>query len=156
MILVYLAFFAVVSWATNLGLGWNFLAQALMSILLGSALIAFGILLSAVTKRARTSIILFLSFLAFFLVTDLAAGVMGLMEFSENTASPLIFARDVLSYIRTATCWFSPFDDLDRGLTAIVFGNWGLFARRTVEALAYTGVLLWIAVVAFARKGVRR
>lgn len=156
VIAVYLVFFGIVSWLTNLGLGWTFLAQAVLSVLLGSSIIGFGILLSSITKKARTSIILFLSLLALFVVVNLAAGILSGIELSQYTASPVIFARSILSHVRTAISWISPFDYLERGVTAIMIGNAAGFIRRMLEALLYTAVLLAASVYFFNRKGVRR
>lgn len=156
VILVYLVFFGVLSAITNLGLSWDFLAQAIMSVLLGSSIIGFGILLSCLAKRARTSIILFLSLIALFVVVDLAAGILAGMQTDKYTTSPIVFARSIVMSLRDWMSWINPFDYLQRGVLAISMGSIALFIRRLLESLLYTAVLLIGSVYFFNRKGVRR
>lgn len=156
VILVYLVFFAVLSAVTNLGLNWDFLAQAIMSVLLGTSIIGFGILLSCLTRRARTSIILLLSLIALFVVVDVAAGILANIQTDKYTTSPIVFVRSFVMSLRSGLGWINPFAYLQRGILAISMGSVTLFIRRLVESLLYTAVLLIGSIYFFNRKGVRR
>lgn len=156
LILVYLIFFSILSAVTNLGLNWYFLAQAIMSVLLGSSIIGFGILLSCLTKKARTSIILFLSLTALFILVDVAADILTNMGTDKYTTSPIVFIRSVVLSLRDWLSWVNPFEYLQRGVFAISANSMVLFIRRLLESLLYTAVLLFGSVYFFNRKGVRR
>jgi len=155
MMVFYLIYFYVMSVLTNLGFTGSFLQIVVLSVFLASCMVGFGILLSSITRSVRTSIVIFLGLVAFFLAFDIVHSIIMSMP-GKDLSTFLIYARVGLQYVNYVIEWLSPFAYLQRGITAVNMMNAGRYLLSILFSLIYTGILLSLAVIAFNRKGVKK
>jgi ABC-type transport system involved in multi-copper enzyme maturation permease subunit len=155
LIVVYIAVFFIISKMTNFGMDGSFLAMAGLSVLLAASIVAFGLLLSTVSRSARTSVIVLLVLLLAFLAIDIVAGILNSMSAKDMSAT-LIYARVAVDMLNRGLKWISPFAYLNRGIAAVGLGVASQILSSIGASLLYTVVLLALAVQFLDRRGVRK
>ena len=155
LIVVYIVGFFAISKLTNFGLDSSFFAMAALSILLAASTVAFGLLLSTITRSARTSVIVLLLLLTLFLASDVVAGVLNSMS-AKDMSVTMVYVRVAVDMINRGLKWISPFAYLNRGIAAIGLESSKHLLSSIGASLLYTGVLLSLAVYLLNKRGVRR
>ena len=155
LIVVYIAVFFIISKMTNFGLDGSFLAMAGLSVLLAASIVAFGLLLSTISRSARTSVIVLLVLLLAFLAIDIVAGILNSMSAKDMSAT-LIYARVAVDMLNRGLKWISPFAYLNRGIAAVGLGVASQILASIGASLLYTVVLLALAIQFLDRRGVRK
>ncbi|HHY99441.1 MAG TPA: ABC transporter permease subunit [Firmicutes bacterium] len=145
--------FGLISMISGLVFTSSLIKMALLSLFFVSTAIAFGIFLSSSTSKTRNSIILFILIM-------LGFGLFSLLEGYVNSLRgdvPAIVenARVVVAWLSRGLDWISPVAYLSRGVEAARIGDPKMLAQSIVGPIIYTGILLWLSVQAFDRKGVR-
>ncbi|MCL4459580.1 MAG: ABC transporter permease [Chloroflexi bacterium] len=160
-LLAYLlmAFFYVLSlWLLSLVTNLVFSAELLWAVLLSvgtvSGMIAFGLFLSAFTRRVRTSLMLFAGVTLIFLAIQLGYEVLAGLP-AQGRSHPFLYLRDVLVLLNHPIEWLSPFSFLTRGIDAVWVGNVPLYVTIALFSIGYTILLLFLGVIALKQKGVR-
>lgn len=148
-------FFWAVSVYTNLGFSKNLAGLLLLSLVMASSMVAFGIFLSSITRRMTVSVVLFLGLALFFLVFSIAHSIVMTMP-GEKLSTALVYVRIVLDNMDKLVRWISPIAYLERGGMAIALGEPLQYLWSVLSSVAYTVVLLALATFAFNRKGVRK
>lgn len=150
-----LIFFGIIALITNAGLNWQMLGLLLISFFVAASVVAFGILLSSLTRSSRASVILFVAIMIAFTAFFWLYGQ--LMQIPDKELSTtMIYVRQAVDYLRRGIEWISPLDYLNRGANAVASGSLTGFIVSLVEALVYGAVLLAVSIFFFNRKGVRK
>ena len=151
----------VLFWA--IGLGWltNLLVQADLLAVLGlglltnSGVVAFGLLVGAWGRTARTALVLFL--LAVLLVLVAQFGTPVVEQLASNTPAnrqdSLLFLRTALDGLNGLLLWFSPFAQMSRGMDALLVGDGGRLLLHTGGLLGQMALYFSGAVWALKRGG---
>jgi ABC-type transport system involved in multi-copper enzyme maturation permease subunit len=155
LIVVYIAVFFIISKMTNFGMDGSFLAMAGLSVLLAASIVAFGLLLSTISRSARTSVIVLLLLLLAFLAVDIAANILNSMS-AKDMSVTLIYARVAVDMINRGLKWISPFAYLNRGIAAVGLRSAGRILSSIGASLLYTVILLALAIQFLDRRGVRK
>jgi ABC-type transport system involved in multi-copper enzyme maturation permease subunit len=155
LIVVYIAVFFIISKMTNFGMDGSFLAMAGLSVLLAASIVAFGLLLSTISRSARTSVIVLLLLLLAFLAVDIVANILNSMS-AKDMSVTLIYARVAVDMINRGLKWISPFAYLNRGIAAVGLRSAGRILSSIGASLLYTAILLALAIQFLDRRGVRK
>ncbi|RLE06789.1 hypothetical protein DRZ78_04095 [Candidatus Aerophobetes bacterium] len=154
MVGLFFVYFSGVSGLTNLGISYGLIEAILFSIFFASCMISFGLLISSLTERVRSSILWLVGiFLAFLAIQISYTILLGIPE--ESMSSPLIYLGNTLSVISKGIGWISPFSYLTRGMDAISLGNLRIYGLNIVYCVIYSLILLILSVIIFEKKGVR-
>ncbi len=126
-----------------------------MGVFIISCVVSFGLFISSLTGRIRSSVVTLLAILGAFLAVQFAYGaLLGLGE--EATISlPLLYLRQTLSYIFQGINWISPFAFLSRGLDAVVLESWSLYLANIVYCLIYSLIFMALSIFTMNRRGVK-
>ncbi len=155
ILLFYTAYFLIMSQISNFALSSGFVRMLLLSLLLAGCMAAFGMFISSLSRKVKTSVILFLVLTIIFLSVPSIHGL--LMNLSDDEVKGAwSIARKTTSYLNSIINWVSPFAYLERGSTAIVLNSTSEFIKSLFFSLLYTAVLLMGSMSIFKRKGVRR
>lgn len=147
--------FYIINSVTNLGMS-NVLGMVVLSIFLTSAIISFGILLSAMTRKMTVSIVLFLGLnLFFFAFTTAHLFLQSLSALGVELAPVFVFIRSLLDNTNFIVEWISPLSYFLRGSRALSMGDTGQYILSLLSSTIYTLVALALSVAAFNWKGVR-
>ncbi|MDD2430565.1 MAG: ABC transporter permease subunit [Bacillota bacterium] len=155
ILLFYIGYFLILSKVSNFALGIGFFKMLILSLLLAGCMASFGMFLSSMTRRVKTSVILFLVFIIIFLTVPVLHSYF-MVNFPGNVKGVLSVARQVTSYLNFLVSWISPFSYLQRGTVAILLSSNIEFIKSLVFSLLYTAVLLAGSIFIFNKKGVRR
>lgn len=155
MLVFYIVFFYVLSLFTNFGFTGSLLAIAFISIFVTSTMVGFGILLSALTKKIRTSVLAFLLMIVFFLAFDIAYDVIMSISGQDLTVA-LIYLRVAMQFLNQIVEWLSPIAYLKRGISAVNMQRMDLYLLSLGQSLLYTVVLLGLSILTFNWKGVKK
>jgi ABC-type transport system involved in multi-copper enzyme maturation permease subunit len=156
--IIILGFFALyflgVSLLTNLGFTYALVKALLLSIFLASCVISFGLFISSLTGRVRSSIIwlvgILLAFLALWFLQN-----MFLTFPPEAFTSWLLYLRKTLSVTQHLINWISPFSYLSRGMESIRVGSMRPFLLNILYSVIYSVILLVLSIYILKVKGVR-
>lgn len=147
-------YFSGVSFLTNLGFTSTLAKALVLSIFLASCVISFGLFISSLTGRVRSSIIwlvgILLAFLALWFLQN-----MFLTFPPEAFTSWLLYIRKTLSVTQYITNWVSPFSYLSRGMESIRVGSMKPFLLNILYSIIYSVILLVLSVYILKVKGVR-
>jgi len=147
-------YFLGVSLLTNLGFTYLLVKAFLLSIFLASCVISFGLFISSLTGRVRSSIIwlvgILLAFLGLWFLQN-----MFLTFPPEAFTSWLLYIRKTLFVTQHIINWVSPFSYLSRGMESIRIGSVKPFVLNIVYSIIYTVVLLFLSIYILKAKGVR-
>jgi len=156
--IIILGFFALyflgVSFLTNLGFTYALVKALFLSIFLASCVISFGLFISSLTGKVRSSIIwlvgILLAFLALWFLQR-----MFLTFPSEAFTSWLLYLRKTLSVTQHLINWISPFSYLSRGMESIRVGSMKPFLINILYSVIYSVILLVLSIYILKAKGVR-
>jgi len=155
MLVIFVIYFVVGARLINVGVTYGFLAGLPLSLFLVCAVISFGIFLSAVTTKVRTSILVFLVIMLGLLAIQIVNSLLGGLD-PEKVTTTILYVKSGLGYLNRVVEWVSPFSYLNRGLDAVAMGSLVNYLMSLIGSIIYSVVLLTAAVLAFDRKGVRR
>ncbi|RLE11765.1 hypothetical protein DRJ04_07450 [Candidatus Aerophobetes bacterium] len=156
--LIILCFFALyflgVSVLTNLGFTLALAKAFLVSIFLASCMVSFGLFISSLTGRVRSSVIwligIILAFLAIWFLQNIFLNLP-----SEALSSWLRYLQKTLGIVSHFVRWISPFSYLSRGMESIRVGSIKPLLLNILYSLIYTTVLLVLSVYILKAKGAR-
>lgn len=152
---LFAAFFGVVSVLTNFGLSISFIKILITSIFLASCTISFGTLVSAITGRVKTATFMFLGLVILFLIAQFMSAVLINVQ-PDNFSSFAAYLRLIIDGINQALAWISPFTYLTKGISAIDLGNTNSFLLSLVQSLIYIVVTMYLSILVFRKKGVKK
>ncbi len=147
-------YFWVVSTITNLGFTIDLAKAFLVSIFVVSCFISFGLFISSLATRVRSSVIWLVGILLAFLALWFASSILNVLP-EESLSSSLIYLRGTLSLIFTLINWISPFSYLSRGMGSIPVGNNLIYTLNIVYSIIYSVILLSLSMFILKRKGVK-
>lgn len=156
--MIILGFFAIyfygVSLLTNLGFTFALVKALLLSIFLASCVVSFGLFISSLTGRVRSSVIWLVGVLIAFLGIWFLQNIF--LNFPEEAfTSWMLYLRKTLSVAYYVIRWVSPFSYLTRGMESIGLGSMRPFLMNILYSVIYTVVLLFLSVYILKAKGVR-
>lgn len=148
-------YFVYAAIATNLGFSISYLYAVILSIFIAGSMSSFGLWLSSLTARIRTSVLLLIVIMG---------GLLGL-QFLQNyilTLKPedlslsMVYVMGILSNVLRIIRWASPFSYLMNGINAVALGSVSMYIENMLGALVYTIILLILSVYTLKWKGVRK
>jgi len=154
MVIFFLAYFWGVSFLTNLGFSYGLVKTILVSIFSVSCVVSFGLFISSLTGKIRSSIIWLIGILLLFLAVQVGQTI--LFGMPEEKMSPVLtYLGNTLSIISRGINWISPFSYLTRGIDAVSLGNNFLYGINILYSIIYSAILLSLSIFTLKRKGVR-
>lgn len=155
---IILGFFAIyflgVSFLTNLGFTIALVKAFVVSIFLASCVISFGLFISSLTGKVRSSIVWLIGILLAFLGIWFLQNIF-LRIPSEALSSWMRYLQKTIGIIYHFVNWVSPFSYLSRGMESIWLGSMKPFLLNILYSVLYTVILLALSVHILRAKGVR-
>ncbi|MCD6407080.1 ABC transporter permease subunit [Candidatus Aerophobetes bacterium] len=155
---IILGFFAIyflgVSLLTNLGFTIALVKAFVVSIFLASCVISFGLFISSLTGKVRSSIVWLIGILLAFLGIWFLQNIF-LRIPSEALSSWMRYLQKTIGIIYHFVNWVSPFSYLSRGMESIWLGSLKPFLLNILYSVLYTVILLALSVHILRAKGVR-
>lgn len=156
MVLFFLAYFALISFLTNFSLSFNFAKLIILSIFLASCMISFGLFLSSLTTRIRSSIISFIGIAVGFFVVQILYKILGSTK-PELLSTPLLYLRNIMEVLYVwCIQWISPFSYFDRGLEAVSLGIYGDYVISIISSLFYSIIMVLFSILILKKKGIEK
>jgi len=156
--IIIVGFFALyffgVSLLTNLGFTLALGKALVVSIFLASCMVSFGLFISSLTGRVRSSIVWLIGILLAFLVIWFLQNMFFNIP-SEALSSWLLYLQKTLSVASYIINWVSPFSYLSRGMESIRIGSMKPFLLNILYSIIYTVCLLALSIYILKAKGVR-
>ena len=159
--LVGLAFLFIWSnlaiWLLNLGFSIEIYSVFLASMVMASAIIAFGLLTAVWGDKTRTALVIFILILLFLTGVQVADQIVSNIVVSSNPTSndPILIIRNAMAIVTRLVQWLSPYAQLIQAMDAManqsligLLGNLGVL-------LAQTFILLFGSVKLLSIKGAR-
>mgnify|MGYP005854716305 CR=1 FL=1 len=147
-------YFFLVSSFTNLGFPLGLIRALVMGVFLISCVVSFGLFISSLTSRVRSSIITLIAIFGAFLAIQFSYSTLLGME-KESLSVSLFYIRQTLQLIFQGVNWVSPFAFLSRGLDSVVLENWSLFFTNVLYCVIYSIVFLSLSIFIMNRRGVK-
>lgn len=152
LVTIYFLYTAI---TTNLGFSITYFYAVILAIFISSCMSSFGLWLSALTARIRTSILLLIVIIG---------GLIGLQFLQnyiltlkpENLSLSMVYIMGVVSNALRIIRWVSPFSYLMNGINAVALGSISMYIENMIGAVIYTVVLLIATVYTLKWKGVRK
>ena len=155
MIVLFGLAFALYTYTTNFtfpgSLGW----VVLLSILVTSDVIAFGIFVSALSSRIRTALSIFLVLVLILLAVQFGQELLTAIPVESRYYNPVLFLQGTLGFFGQITRWVSPFSYLTLGMEAVRRNDMTTYFTVSAVAFVFTIFFLGLAVLTINRKGVR-
>jgi len=155
---IILGFFAIyflgVSLLTNLGFTIALVKAFVVSIFLASCVISFGLFISSLTGKVRSSIVWLIGILLAFLGIWFLQNIFLRLP-SEALSSWMRYLQKTIGIIYHFVNWVSPFSYLSRGMESIWLGSMKPFLLNILYSVLYTVILLALSVHILRAKGVR-
>lgn len=148
---------AVLTWqgiASNVGGTWTIVSSLALSLFVASTISAFGIFLSSITTKMRTSLLVLVCVTAVLLLIPVAENALSGIDPREMPAVAF-YARSMVSVATNLTKWISPFACLSRGMDSVYRGDMGGYFAAIGTSVIHSVVLLRLAVKSLCQKGVR-
>ncbi|MFZ1756894.1 MAG: ABC transporter permease [Caldilineaceae bacterium] len=141
-------------WMTNLLVQMDVLAVLGLGLLTSSAVVAFGLLVGAWGRTARTALVLFLLVLVLVLVAQFGTPVVAQLasQTPANRQNSLLFLRTVLDGANGLLLWLSPFAQMSRGMDALLVGDGSRLLLHT-GAILGQGALYFAGAVRALKRG---
>ena len=156
MVLFFLAYFFLISLLTDFSFSFNFAKLILLSIFLASCMISFGLLLSSLTTRVRSSIISFIGITVGFFAVQILYRILGSTK-PELLSTPLLYLRNIMEVLYVwCIQWISPFSYFDRGLEAVSLGIHGEYAISIISSLLYSIIMVLFSILILRKKGIEK
>ncbi|MCD6231449.1 ABC transporter permease subunit [Candidatus Aerophobetes bacterium] len=154
MTLFFLAYFFLISFLTNFTFSFSFVKLIILSIFLASCMISFGLFLSSLTTRIRSSIILFLSITLGFFAIQMLYGILSNTK-PELLSTPFLYLRNIIEvFYRWCIQWISPFSYFDRGLKAVSLGIYKEYGISIGSSLLYSALMIIFSILILKKKGI--
>lgn len=148
---VFLLFVNATNFTFPNSLGW----VVLLSVLVASDVIAFGIFLSALSSRVRTALAIFLGVVIVLLAIQFGDQLVTAIPLESRYYNPVLVLQNTLGYLGQLVRWVSPFSYLTQGMEAVRRGDSAGYLLTCGVAFVFTLIFLVLAVVVLNRKGVR-
>ncbi|MCD6317964.1 ABC transporter permease subunit [Candidatus Aerophobetes bacterium] len=153
-LIFFAAYFFGVSALTNLGFTYSLVKSLGLSIFWVSCVISFGLFISSLTGRVRSSIIWLVAILLAFLAIQFAHSAF--LSFpKEALSTPLLYLRRTLYYLSKGISWVSPFSYISRGMESIQIESMKLYLLNIGYCIVYSVIFLTLSVYILKLKGVR-
>ncbi len=152
LVTIYFAYAAI---TTNLGFSITYLYAIILSIFIASCMSSFGLWLSSLTARIRTSILLLIVVMGGLLGLQFLQNYILTLK-PENLSLSMVYIMGIVSNILRVIKWVSPFSYLTDGINAVALGSVSMYIENMIGAIIYTVVLLTATVYTLKWKGVRK
>ncbi|MDK2896324.1 MAG: hypothetical protein PWP04_444 [Candidatus Atribacteria bacterium] len=147
-------YFYLVSAITNLGFTVGLVKALIMGIFLISCVVSFGLFISTITGKIRSSILTLIALIGVFLAIQVAHGT--LLGFEQESLSvPMLYLRQTISYLFYGVNWVSPFAFLSRGFDAVALGSWPLYLSNIGYCLIYSFIFVALSIYTMNKRGVK-
>ena len=147
-------YFFLVSFFTNLSFTSGFARALIMGVFLISCVVSFGLFISSLTSRVRSSVITLIAIFGAFLAIQFSYNTLLGLE-KESLPISLFYIRETLQLIFKGINWVSPFAYISRGLDSVILDNWSLFFTNVLYCIVYVVVFLSLSIFIMNRRGVR-
>ena len=145
---------AVLSIFTRFEIGPRLIAALALSLIPAAGIVTVGLLLSAMAKRVRSSILFFIVAVGLFVGAGVSYSFVSRIPV-DDPASPVLPLRDALRAVDTALSQISPFTYLEQIFDWANIGSWSAVGRSLALSLFGTIILAILARLALRWRGVR-
>lgn len=153
---IYVCCFALYAGLTNLIFPLSMTWVIVLSVLTISAIIAFGMFLSTLTGTARAALLLLLGVVLLFVVIQAGHELLANVSSQDRYYNPILFLKNVFSFLNRVANWLSPFSYLNQGMNAVRRGDGTPYLVMLLVSAIYAVVFLGLSMVTLERKGVRK
>lgn len=147
-------YFFLVSIFTNLGFTPGLVRALIMGVFLISCVVSFGLFISSLTSRVRSSVITLIAVFGAFLAIQFSYSTLLGLE-KESLPTSLFYVRETLQLVFKGINWVSPFAYLSRGLDSVILDNWSLFFTNVLYCIVYVVIFLSLSIFIMNRRGVK-
>lgn len=144
----------VLSIFTRFEIGPRLIAALALSLIPAAGIVTVGLLLSAMAKRVRSSILFFIVAVGLFVGAGVSYSFVSRIPV-DDPASPVLPLRDALRAVDTALSQISPFTYLEQIFDWANIGSWSAVGRSLALSLFGTIILAILARLALRWRGVR-
>lgn len=145
---------ALLGLLTRFEISLELLAALVLSVVPAAAVVTIGLLLSAVAKRVRSAILIFIGVVGLFVGAETSYSLVSRIPV-DDPASPVLPLRDALGAVDGALARISPFTYLEQVFDSAGTGAWAAVGGSLAILLAGTAVAGVLAVLALKWRGVR-
>lgn len=144
-------------WVLNLGFSFEVLGVFLASIVMTSAIVAFGQLTAVWGDKTRTALIVFILILLFLVGLQVADQVVSAIVVSSSPTSndPVLIIRNALALATRIIQWISPYSQLVQAMDAVAYHSLIGYLSSLGILLAQTIILLYGSIRILRIKGAR-
>ena len=139
---------------TRFEIGLRLIAALVLSLIPAAGIVTIGLLLSALAKRVRSSILFFIAAVGLFVGAGVTYSFVSRIPI-DDPASPILPLRDALGAVDTVLSRISPFTYLEQVFDWANIGSWTAVGRSLVLSVAGTIVAAVLARLALRWRGVR-
>lgn len=136
-------FLAFTAWITKFPMGLDLFWALLLSIFLVSAMVAFGLSISAYARSVRGAVLLFLILLVLLFGLQIFGRVLD-QVLPVSNPNLLVYLTPALDVILFVTAQFSPLAYLLRGLEAVALSSSLDYLLSALLSLTFSAVFLWL------------
>lgn len=152
LVTIYFIYAAI---TTNLGFSITYLYAVILAIFIASCMSSFGLWLSSLTARIRTSVLLLIVIMGALIGLQFLQNYILTLK-PEDLSLSMVYIMGVVSNALRIIRWASPFSYLMNGINAVALGSVSMYIENMVGAIIYTVVLLTATVYTLKWKGVRK
>jgi ABC-type transport system involved in multi-copper enzyme maturation permease subunit len=154
IMLFYVVIFFLFGLTTNFGFFSFFGLRLLLAFVFVLNVIAFGILLSSIFNKSRTSLLTLIAIFLIFLIIQWGESL--LIGLDPASVPPLIlFVKSIFSLSSRLIEWLSPFSYLNKGVQAILVLNISSYMLALCSSVCYTILLFIFTLIGLRKKGVK-
>lgn len=151
---ILLAAVGILSFLTRFEAGPRLIAGLALSVIPAAEVVAVGIMVSVLASRTRSSVLLFLSVVALFVVVGIGESLVSEIEI-EDPSSSILPLRDALATMDSWLERLSPFTYLQQTVERADAGLWAAAGRSLLISVAGAVVAWVVALVGLRWRGVR-
>lgn len=153
---IYVCCFILYADLTNLIFPFSMTWVIILSVLTISAAIAFGIFLSTLTGTARAALLLFLGVVLVFVAIQAGHEVLANISPQGRYYNPILFLKNVFSFLNKVANWLSPFSYFNQGMNAVRRSSGISYLVMLLVSAVYSVAFLGLSMVTLERRGVRK
>jgi ABC-type transport system involved in multi-copper enzyme maturation permease subunit len=155
LLVTFLIACVILGWSTNLIVSSYLISIAGLSITTAMGLVGLGLLLAAIMRTMRGTLLLFLGIILVIISLDVGQIILTSIVTSRNFVG-LIILRDTVALINRVTTWFSPFSYLLKGSDAVLRQNNSEWLAYIGGGIVYSGITLSLSILLLRKRGVIR
>jgi ABC-type transport system involved in multi-copper enzyme maturation permease subunit len=149
-------YFLVMSAVTRFTFSAQTVSVLVLSIVVASCPITFGLCIATLTGRIRSAMLVFVATLLIFGLIPLADTLLTGVQLSTDSATVLVYVRTTIAILDQLLSWLSPYAYVSRLIQPQTEATLMGYVVVIVVAIIYSSVCLSLAIWSLRRRGVRK